>query len=1234
MSFDGKQTYVKVQVPDCQVQNPFALNTLTYETWVYFYEFLNPYQWIMGQGGDQGVKFHREGTTTNIGFVNSNGVDECFQSMRCANVPEKTWYHVAVSFNGTHFFFYCNGHLPPENVINCEGKGAPGKWDRRIDIGQDHKQPKTRNTYGMLDEMRVWNRFLSLEEINEKRFRELTEDERKDPTLEQYYTFDMGEGQFLKDEASDNSSIELDGSLGDDGDNFRISNQPIWIPSPLKITNGACISETKYGIPLSFYFPIYRVEANYTVDLSRNYTYENLIVFVSSLPDTGYLFFLDESQTKVNITKLPLFIVINNLTYVPPDDSEVVSLKTTFQYCLFSKLQNKTLSCQNFIFKVEKNEIPFPGSAGTALLFDGIDDYVFSETFNWPAAQYFRDYGGGPVTIEWWGANFDTDFQIDNLLASGSSVFSVGSTEIEGLFCEEFCYGRFQAHAPWVDGFLSWDYGWVPGVRGRTTKKMFQYFNRWTHYTLVSEGRNGTFQGIYLDGEPFLIYNASANDSNALPADGTNHDLVGLFIGCWPYFNLCFRGYIDEFRVWNVTRSHDEIKSSMNIKIKKHPNLYAYYDFNEVLDGNTIQDISGNNFELKMGGCSNKTTAFGDRTYCNGSFENTTISSAYPQVVRSYALVDDEINTITVLAGSKFTFVINGTDLNGDPLTVQFLTSTQKCLITINNQIISPGSKFSNENHTVGNFFNQWSVLITLSQSLAGYPLETFSYFLTDGISNSSIVEISINVYCDIGRYFHEKEGLCLPCDAGSYNNQTHKNSCLLCPLGTFQPMNESASCIDCRNGYTTLSPGQSYCVYQYQTCVFKSDLKYNRTGVFFCVCVVCISGAVLFFILISSSIRGRKKTNSKSSIGSSSMQISSKKKKISTLDILEIINFNVIFLQLLYLSIVYNPDQENQMFFMKVLKTMLSFTNLNLNYDAILSFVSISKDVALDIQLCLYLVTIFFSIYFLSVMAIVHNQKKCSWAFSDKTMYFLKFSVKYCYIISELFFIPIIIAMFRIFSCTLETDEEPVFLDYFCKFNCWTTSHIIFVIFSSFLLVFYSYFVLISIPELEELKRASRKFHFPQNTHFKRSFILLKIMIASISVLLSFQTILMIFFILALEVMILILSFFIKPYGRIKRLNIMVTGEFFILTITSIGSIIGILASYVNLNYVIFPILILGSLTILILLLTAPELLKSFENLPKITAVSNISERRSMNILKQEPVLIKKFNNKKISFR
>lgn len=135
LSFDGKRSYVQITVPSCKSRNPYTISTLTYEMWFSLTDWKNTYQMLFGPGGEHGVKLLRDASNRVITVKNINGAGECFQisQLKCTDLPVKAWYHIALAYNGTHYFLYCNGELLETNVKNCTGMG-PGKFNDRFDI--------------------------------------------------------------------------------------------------------------------------------------------------------------------------------------------------------------------------------------------------------------------------------------------------------------------------------------------------------------------------------------------------------------------------------------------------------------------------------------------------------------------------------------------------------------------------------------------------------------------------------------------------------------------------------------------------------------------------------------------------------------------------------------------------------------------------------------------------------------------------------------------------------------------------------------------------------------------------------------------------------------------------------------------------------------------------------------------------------------------------------------------
>ncbi|MBH8552832.1 LamG domain-containing protein [Nostocaceae cyanobacterium CENA357] len=193
--------------------------------------------------------------------------------------------------------------------------------------------------------------------------------------------------------------------------------------------------------------------------------------------------------------------------------------------------------------------------ASRAFEFDGVDDYVYVENFEWNS--------GGPVTVELWVKVNTTDIQ-ENV------TFCVGFQENPN---------RFQVHLPWSDRMLYWDYGNCSRTGG-VEIDYTSYLDKWTHIALVSQGKGGRFKGIYLNGT--LVASDNISDGPKIP-------LKKLIIGKWG--DLYFKGKIDNFRIWNIVRSQEQICAYMNNRLQgNEPGLVGYWH----LDNRLAKDYSHN----------------------------------------------------------------------------------------------------------------------------------------------------------------------------------------------------------------------------------------------------------------------------------------------------------------------------------------------------------------------------------------------------------------------------------------------------------------------------------------------------------------------------------------------------------------------------------------------------------------------------------------------------------------
>lgn len=201
------------------------------------------------------------------------------------------------------------------------------------------------------------------------------------------------------------------------------------------------------------------------------------------------------------------------------------------------------------------------GSCGEgAIHFNGTDAFAIDTLFRWD---------GGAATVEFW--NY---VRSDELTAG--SVFSVGRTDDIG--------NRFQAHAPWSNGRLYWDYGNISDGSGRVTVDYTPYLDKWTHVALVYDGARG--RGIYLDGR--LVAQASGDSVGP-------KDLASLRLGSTgPGTNHRHKGTIDEFRIWRGARSAERIRTGMSQRVDpaSEPDLATYYRMDEG-SGATVDDLAG-----------------------------------------------------------------------------------------------------------------------------------------------------------------------------------------------------------------------------------------------------------------------------------------------------------------------------------------------------------------------------------------------------------------------------------------------------------------------------------------------------------------------------------------------------------------------------------------------------------------------------------------------------------------
>ena len=220
MSFDGVDDYV-----DCGSDQSLDVTELTWSLWIKRAEttYTNERALISNEGGGENtwgtyalqidvggqyqdkIQFVRHGDTT---WPISNTA-----------IRDTNWHHIAVTRNNSDdAIIYIDGFQDATGSI-----GTVTAYTKTV-IGAGHTSYS--NFKGTIDEVAIYNRALSGEEIRANMHWRLAGDE---PGLVGYWGFDEGQGQFVHDQ-SGNSNY---GQLGSTTDVYE--SAPAWVESDAPI---------------------------------------------------------------------------------------------------------------------------------------------------------------------------------------------------------------------------------------------------------------------------------------------------------------------------------------------------------------------------------------------------------------------------------------------------------------------------------------------------------------------------------------------------------------------------------------------------------------------------------------------------------------------------------------------------------------------------------------------------------------------------------------------------------------------------------------------------------------------------------------------------------------------------------------------------------------------------------------------------------------------------------------
>lgn len=416
------------------------------------------------------------------------------------------WVHVALVSDGQGFkAIYING----EEAASAKEASTTTAL-KELTIGGMRS-----NTWfnGMVDEFRVWTEARTLEEIRTNMNRR-TPQAGETSKIAGWWRLDEGSGITSKDAVRQRQLSLTSGSMWVESEALVSCEDPIDLQAPSIISGTGIVPAIRtHAIDVSWKPVVQSRGATwYEMRLLDSAT-SSIIKRVNNIPANGAK------------------DLVYSLRGLPADSTMRLQIRTRNTYGV-SDWTSSTLTTRT----------PCPTSMVT---FSGIANRFTSETFL---------YHGKATTVEYW--SFIAPEQLMN-----SVSFSVGEKADDAR--------RLQAHAPWGDKTLYWDYGdWRES--GRVSTSYESRLGTWAHVALVSNGYDS--MAIYLDGK--LAKRSTFTDSPRL--------LKQLTLGGNPHSQTWFKGNMRNFRIWNTMRSEKQIAESMfDHIVDPQPNLLRTYFMDE-----------------------------------------------------------------------------------------------------------------------------------------------------------------------------------------------------------------------------------------------------------------------------------------------------------------------------------------------------------------------------------------------------------------------------------------------------------------------------------------------------------------------------------------------------------------------------------------------------------------------------------------------------------------------------
>jgi hypothetical protein len=643
LSFDGVDDYVNVSYSP-SLNSPSVSQEITLEAWVYYKGgsgmVIDRY-WTGGPLSNRSYGF-RITPSVQFHYINSTGQETTFYSQDA--VPQNTWTHVVVTCKNSRGRIFINGK--ESSLAGSYTTCYLQSTNNNINIGRAGDNSNYFN--GLIDEVRIYNRALSPEEI---RFHY----SRGGPVA--YWKFDEGQGTNVYDLSGNGNNGTL--NLGTSG---NTDPSKAWVPG-------------KFGTALSFdgvddYVnipdnPSLAIPGDYTVCFWFKFTKspaapQVMIARWRADPKEYYIGYFPSGY-------ISHYRTLADNTHYSASWAITPQVGVWYFVCgitrgnkleIWGNGELKNAKDWPGVSSVGSSPVEIGRVTGGGQYFPGLIDEVRIYNYARTPDEIRLDYNAGYAAR--FGPSTDCNSDPGSCMTKGLVAYwsfdegsgniaydSSGNGNHGTIYGAKWTQGKF-GQALSFDGVDDWvDVGnpailnitdaitieaWVKpvqkgqqgiisgssyyggsytlylrntpgqdvgfwfnnGTQRRTIAVGTVPSNVWTHIVGVADA---TKMVVYINGIPYTgtLYTGT---------EALNYDGVKIGFNSWIALPKYFNGLIDEVRIYNRALSEEEIRYHYNhtlpkgalspLAMKEDPSLVGYWSFNEG-NGTIISDQSGNN---------------------------------------------------------------------------------------------------------------------------------------------------------------------------------------------------------------------------------------------------------------------------------------------------------------------------------------------------------------------------------------------------------------------------------------------------------------------------------------------------------------------------------------------------------------------------------------------------------------------------------------------------------------